>query len=151
MLESSEVNDAVGASRLYPSVIPQGVTADSIVYTLISESSDYHMVGQSWLMQARYQIDCWSRSADNATALSDIVNDQLSGFRGTVLFGSNSPQDDEITIQGVFHDQGREDYDSVRKMFRSSRDYVVWYVGRSLSALMWGGEDLMWGDDEMTW
>lgn len=128
MLESSDISDAVGNVRIFPSFIPQGITADSIVYTLVSESSDYHMVGQSWLMQARYQIDCWSHTSDNAAVLSNFVNDQISGFRGTVVFGSNSPQD-EIVIHGVFHDEGRESYDATTKMFRSSRDYLVWYEG----------------------
>jgi Protein of unknown function (DUF3168) len=112
--------------RIYPGVLPQGQTQTSIVQNLITEGSDYHMQGGSGLGQARVQIDCWATTQDAAVALANMVFDRLSGHRGTILFGSNSPQD-EVVVQGIFHDQGRDDFDSVAKLHTRRRDYLIWY------------------------
>lgn len=116
-------------SRIYPVVLPQGIILPSIVYNLITEGTDYHMQGPSGLIQARYQIDCWAQTQDAAVSLANLVKDKLSGFRGLVPFGSESPQE-EIIIRGVFHDQGRDDYDPVAKLFRRQCDYLIWYADR---------------------
>lgn len=118
-----------GFTRIYPVVLPQGVTNPSIIYNFISESSDYHMLGSSGLSQARFQIDCWSLTPDQSVLLANQVYDILSGFRGTVPYGTNSPQD-SIVIQAVFHDQGSETYDAIAKLYTRRRDYLFWYTDR---------------------
>jgi hypothetical protein len=127
LLSDGAVNTAVAGSRIYPGIMPQGQTLPSIVQNLITESSDYHMQGASGLGQARIQIDCWALTQDLAVALANLVFDKISGFKGTVAFGSDSPQTQEVVIQGVFPDQGRDDYDPLAKLFSRRRDYLIWY------------------------
>lgn len=132
LLGDSEIAATVTAgsvTRLYPILLPQGITLPSIVYSLITEGTDYHMQGPSGLVQVRMQIDCWALTADAAVALANLVKDRLSGLRGTVAFGSESPQE-EIIIRGVFHDQGRDDYDPIPKLYRRQCDYLIWFLDR---------------------
>ena len=49
------------------------------------------------------QIECASRPrGDGSVSLADAVHDLLSGFRGVVEYGSNSPPD-FVKFQGIFH------------------------------------------------
>lgn len=129
LLGDGSISALVGGSRIYPGIMPQGITATSIVQNLITEGTAYHMQGDDGLMQARIQVDCWALTQDAAVALANLVFDRLSGYRGVVLFGSNSPQE-SIVMRGVFHDQGRDDYDDIAKLHRRSRDYLFWYADR---------------------
>lgn len=126
LLGDATISAAIGAVRIYPSVLPQGIIQQSIVYTLIGEDSDYHMQGSSQLAQDRIQLDCWAQTIDAAVALANLVKDELSGFRGTVSYGSNSPQD-SVVILAIFHEQGRDEYDSTAKLHARRRDYFIWY------------------------
>lgn len=119
----------ISGGRIYPVRLPQGQRLASIVYNRISELGDYHMLGPSGLAWARMQIDCWAEKQDDAVTLANAVYDRLSGFRGIVLFGSNSPLD-QIDIKAIFLDQGREDYDEIAELYRMSRDYIIRYAER---------------------
>ena len=130
LLADSTVSTLVGATRIYPGTLPQGVAQTSVVpavvQNLITESSDYHMQGDSGLGQARVQLDCWAQTQDEAVELANLVFDRLSGASGTIEFGMNSPLEN-VAVQGVFHDQGRDDYDSVAKLYTRRRDFLIWY------------------------
>lgn len=115
--------------RIYPSVLPQGITRASIVQNLVSETVGYFMQGDDGLFQARVQIDAWALTPDLAVSLSGLVFERLSGFSGTITYGSNSPLD-SMTVRAVFHDQGRDDYDNTVKMYVRRRDYLIWYAVR---------------------
>lgn len=118
-----------GVSRIFPGILPQGETRPSVVQNLITEGSGYHMRGDDGLIQVRVQVDCWALTQDLAVNLANLVFDRLTGFSGSVVFGSDSPQQ-EIVVRGVFHDQGRDDYDPVPKLFDRRRDYLIWYAAR---------------------
>jgi len=126
LLADTAISAAVGGSRIYPVLLPQGQRLPSIVYHRVSGIGDHHMQGPSGLNQPRIQIDCWAQSQDAAVSLADLVKSKLDGFAGTVLWGSSSPQN-ETVIQGAFYDTEFEDYDDVAKLYRVSRDYLVWY------------------------
>ena len=124
LLDDAAVSALVGGSRVYPSILPQGQTLASIVYTLRTEDTDYHLAGPSNLVSARYQVDAWAQTADAAVQLGDAAHDALSGYRGVVAFGSNSPQT-QITIHGIFSDFGGDDYDATAKLHNRRRDFFV--------------------------
>lgn len=126
LLADATISGLVGGTRIYPGIVPQGITATSIVQNLISEGSDLTMDGRSGLGAARVQVDCWALSQNDAVVLANLVFDRLAGHRGTITFGSNSPQDD-VVVFGIIHEQGRDDYDPVALKHRRSRDYTVWY------------------------
>ena len=122
---SSDVVSYVGSgtsARIYPVQLPQGQKMPSIVYSRITELSDYHMQGDSGLATARVQVDSWGVRTDIAADLSNAAHDALSGFRGVVA---------EVEILGVFHVNSREDFDASAELFRVGRDYMLWYRTRS--------------------
>lgn len=117
---------ALVPDRVFPIVMPPGVTATSIVYSRISGQGDHWMQGPSGLARPRYQIDCWSLTPGNASALANLVKERLDGYRGPMPYGSNSPQE-FVTVLGVFFTDEREDFDPANKMYRVSRDYFIWH------------------------
>lgn len=120
---------AIVSGRVFPVRLPQGETRASIVYTRISGLGDWHMQGPSGLSRPRVQIDCWSQSADTAATLSNIVKERLDGASGTWLWGDDSPAEG-IVVQGAFAETERDDYDDAVKMYRCSRDYLIWVAER---------------------
>lgn len=129
-LSGDPIIAALAATRIYPGVLPQGITDPSVVQNLISEQTDYHTQGASGLAAARIQMDAWAQTPDLAVALANAVKDRLSGFRGVVSFGSNSPQS-EAEIKGIFAESGSDEFDVPSKMHRRRRDYIVWYYERA--------------------
>lgn len=129
LLDDSTISAAVGGVRVYPIKLPQGQTLTSIVHTRISGQGDHHMEGPSGLNRGRVQIDCWSTSADAADLLARQVKERIDGYRGSILWGDDSPEE-AIVVQGIFFESEREDFDDVAQMYRSSKDYIVWYEER---------------------
>ena len=126
------VDSGVSASpryRMFPVKLPQGETRASIVYSRISGLGDNHSQGPSGLSRPRMQIDCWSLSMDSAVSLANLIKDRIDGFRGDMLWGDNSPPE-AIVIQGIFFEAEREDYDDATKLYRMSRDYLIWQAER---------------------
>lgn len=121
LLADMDISDAVDGERIYPVVLPQGVTDPSIVYNRISAIGDHHMQGASGLTRTRMQVDAYATTHDAAASLADAIKEVLDGYRG--LMGS-------VTVQGVFFDTEREDYQDDVKLYRVSRDYFIWYEER---------------------
>lgn len=117
---------AGGITRIFPTVLPQGIALPSIVQNMITETTDYNILRPSSLGNVRVQIDCWDDTLDGSVALGDLVNSRLSGFAGTVAWGSNSPQQ-TVLINGIFAETARDDYDSRAFLFSRRRDYIVWF------------------------
>lgn len=117
---------ALVGTRVYPVILPQGVTATSIVYSRISGQGDHHMQGASGLSRPRIQIDCWSLSADHAASLALAVKERIDGFRGAMPWGASSPQD-SAEVLAIFFESERDDYDPDSKLYRVSHDYLVWF------------------------
>lgn len=121
LMGSAEIAALVGDTRIYTVKMPQGTTADTIVFNRISGAGDYHMQGLSGFAAHRYQIDAWAPTADGASALADLIRDRIDGYRGDM--GSLSPP--TVTVLGVFMADQREDYDDAAKLHRMSRDYFI--------------------------
>ena len=137
LVASSDVTSYVGSgtsARIFPVQLPQGEKMPSIVYSRITELSDYHMEGDSGLATARVQVDAWGIRPDIASGLSNAAHDVLSGFRGV---------QEEVEIQGVFHVNSREDFDASAELFRMSRDYMLWYRTRSTTVFVDNSDPLM--------
>ena len=126
MLSDPSISTAVGGVRIYPVVLPQGITADSIVYNRITEFESLTMERPSGLVSARYQIDAWSKSVDSATVLANLVKEVVGGYRGQIALGS-----DHVNVQLIEVINGRDDFDGVTFMYRVSKDYFVWYEERN--------------------
>lgn len=112
--------------RAFSIKLPQGENRTSIVFTRVSGLSGVTSSGREGLTRPRIQIDCWAPTADAACSLADLVKERIDGFRGAVQWDDNSPGN-AITVQGVFMDMEREDYDDAAKLYRMSRDYLIWF------------------------
>jgi hypothetical protein len=122
LLADASVNSLVGGTRIHPVRLPQDQIEPSVVYIKISETGDYHMAGDSGLGQLRMQIDAWAQTTGQATELANAVYDRLTGARTLISVDS-----DFVNLRGAFLNGGRDDYDEVSQLFRTSRDYILWY------------------------
>jgi hypothetical protein len=122
LLADPTVSSLVGGQRIYPIRLEQDQTEPSVVYIKVSETGDYHMQGDSGLGQVRMQIDAWAERTDVASELANAVYDRLSGASDIVSVGS-----DFVNIKGSFLANGRDDYDNIAKLYRVSRDFIIWY------------------------
>jgi hypothetical protein len=120
---------AIVGARMYATQMPQGETKASIVFTLVSDIGDHHMLGPSGLARPRYQIDAWSTNLDEAKALGNLIKARIDGYQGLFLWGSNSPQD-QVKVRGIFFDTARDLYESAGKFFGRSQDFIIWYAER---------------------
>ena len=115
LLADAAISTAVGGSRIFPVMMPQGERGASIVYTRVSGIGDHHMQGASGLSRPRYQIDAYAVLHDDANALADLVKLRLDGYQG--LMGA-------VMVQGCFFENERDDYQADVDLHRVSRDYT---------------------------
>jgi hypothetical protein len=129
LLADATISAAVGGTRIYPTVMPQGVKATSAVYNVISEISDHHTQGPSGLVMVRMQVDAYALTTDAADALARAVKERIDGFAGVWTYGASSPPD-AVEVQGIFADTARTGYQSDAQLYRSSRDYLIHFAER---------------------
>ena len=93
LTSDADVNAKVG-SRIFPIYVPKGQPLPAITYQEISGVRDPIMKGASGLVNARYQINCWTKTNKEARKLADLVRIALS------------PEDDDYpkTVEGVIID-----------------------------------------------
>lgn len=125
LLADSTIASLVG-TRMYPVKLPQGTALASIVFTRVSGLSGVTSSGREGLSRPRVQIDCWAPTMDAAATLADRVKERIEGFKGAIQWDENSPGN-QVTVQGVFFDSEREDYDDTAKLHRVSHDYLIWF------------------------
>jgi len=114
------LSSAVGGARIYAVRAPQGVISDSIIYNRISGAGTYTMEGLNGFTIQRFQLDCWSTSADGADVLGNLLRDRLDGYRGDMGTGP-----DLVNVHGVFMIDQRDDYDDIARLYRVSRDFSL--------------------------
>jgi uncharacterized protein DUF3168 len=132
LLGDATISTAVGGTRVHPTVLPQGTNGPAvpaIVYNVISEVTDHHTQGASGLVMVRMQVDAYAATPNEADALARAIKDRIGGVSGLWSYGSSSPPDG-VTIQGVFCETARTGYEADAKLFRSSRDYLIWLEER---------------------
>jgi len=77
LTSDANVNAKVG-SRIFPVFVPKGQMLPAITYQEISGVRDSHMKGASGLVNARYQINCWTKKYRAARELADLVRVALA-------------------------------------------------------------------------
>lgn len=130
LLTSNASINAIINGRVFPVMMRQGETRDSIVYNRISEFESLTMVQPSGLVSTRFQFDVWSKSADSAQVLADLVKECFGGYRGRIDFDPPAPLN-FVIVQLIELVNGRDDFDNTTGMHRMSRDYSVWYEDRN--------------------
>lgn len=76
------VSDIVG-TRVYPDVLPQGVTYPAIRYARISTPRYRDFSGPAGRARPRFQIDCYGTGKADVLSLAAAVRAVLDGYAGT--------------------------------------------------------------------
>lgn len=120
LLASSGVT-ALAGSAVRPNVRGQNDNPPCVVVTTVSRSPVYHTGGQSDLAEALVQMDCWGKTALEATTLAQAVKDAIPKqkfYRNSIAFG------------GVFQISERHSFEGDNpsaRLHRVSIDFRVWH------------------------
>ena len=97
------------ATRLYPMIMPQGVTLPALSYQRVATAPVNDLEGSQNHEWVRVQVDCWDDDYSGVKALSAAV-------RAAMLL---------TPVYGILLAQ-LDDYDSEEKLFRVILDFNVW-------------------------
>lgn len=86
------------STRIYPLRLPQKAVLPAIVLTRISGTRGHHLRGPQSLTRTRYQVDCWARTHDEATALGTLCQSRLDGFTGTWTLNVSPAVPTRVTV-----------------------------------------------------
>ncbi len=75
---------ALVGTRVYPTLLPQGVTFPAVNYLTVSNVRSYSHQGRSYLARARVQISCWAETVAGAKAVARQARAALEAFTGAL-------------------------------------------------------------------
>jgi hypothetical protein len=107
-------------TRIYPVKMPQGITATSLVYNVISGDTGLHNEGSDGLASVRMQLTAWAQTADAAQDLFLAVKERLHGYAGAMGSGGAA-----ANVQLARIDTWRDLEDTVAKLIGKSADYFI--------------------------
>ena len=118
----------LNSGRVYPIRAPDNLTDDFIIYQRIDSERWRSINAPSGMAQAIIQVDCYSKSYYNVKVTSGQVEDILDGFRGTVSYGDNSPQD-AVRIGGISLNGDSDLFEQEEEpfMYRVTMDFLITY------------------------
>jgi hypothetical protein len=115
MLGYPGVTNAIG-SRVYPAPLPQGATLPAVTYHDVSNVGSTSNDGPDCLERARYQLDHWAETKEEATRIERLTRAVLSGYSGR--WGA-------LTIGGVFRRNSWTLYEPETQLWRAITDYQI--------------------------
>lgn len=123
----TKLSDLAGG-KVYPIRAPDNETDDFIIFQRTDSARWRSVNAPSGMAQAFIQVDCYSKSYYNAKELAGIVESRLDGFRGTVGYGSDSPQD-SVRIGGISLQNDVDLYDQTEEpfLYRNTMSFLVTY------------------------
>jgi hypothetical protein len=107
---------AMGHSRVYPLVIPQGTTLPALAYQTISDPSELDSGGVVDLVDGRFQITAVAESYKAAKIAARTVKDALDGYRGAM--GAS-------TVQAARLDGTHEEHEPETGRFTVAQDFII--------------------------
>lgn len=114
LLADGTVSGLVG-TRIYPVVLPQGVTYPAIAYSRVSGERLHHLGGASGRGLPRISFSMWGRTYTEAYSVADAVRHVLDGFNGLLT-----------TIKAsVLIENEMDDYDDTVQKHRVNQDYFA--------------------------
>lgn len=111
MLESAEVS-ALIASRLYPTVLPQGAALPAADMRTIANDSVQHLDGGVRMYRHEAVFDCYGDESETADAVAyAMIGSGVIGFKGDVPIPGTTKT---VHIRGVTLDDGvTQDFEGV--------------------------------------
>lgn len=104
---------ALVGERMFPNVAPQGTAMPALVYNVISTVPESSLDGAAAdrLNTIRLQIDCYSKTYEQAHALDQVVDQVISNLA--------------LTDLSAWRDGSRDLYDNPTQRHRVQTDYIV--------------------------
>jgi len=123
LLASAGVTSLVG-TRITLKTAPTNYGYPRITLNLINTNTDHHLGGASGLANSRVQVDCWSKTSTQATALGAAVRSALDTYSGT---------SDGLVIDSCIIEDESDEYEaptdgSQRGTHRTRIDFSVWHA-----------------------
>jgi hypothetical protein len=114
--------------RVYAMRAPQNATAPFIVFQRISGDRWRSINAPSGVAQALMQVDAYAETFYGAKDLASQIEAALDGYRGDVLYGTNSPQD-SLAICGITWQNETDLFDQTDEpfLFRVSSNFLITY------------------------
>lgn len=121
-----ELIDSLGDT--YAMRAKQNASTPFIVFQNIGADRWRSVKGPSGMAQANIQIDSYDDSYYGAKELGEQIKTALDGYRGTVSYGSNSPQD-TLRIAAISLQDETDLFDQTSEpfLYRSKHTYLVTY------------------------
>lgn len=115
---------AIVDDRVYPNIIPQNEISPSLTYQQISGPRDHTMDGPSGLVDARYQINCFTPVYSETDTLAESVRLAMDGFSATV----NTVQIDSIELLNENDLPEVDEESDAITMFGKRMDFMIRFV-----------------------
>jgi len=119
VLTSDAAVSALVGTRVYPNIVPQNKAMPAITYQQISGLRNYTMDGPVGLVEARFQINCWSTTYVQSRVLARLVRKALDNYSTTPI---------EITYLENEGDMPEvESGKDVLRRYGKRLDFTVWF------------------------
>lgn len=116
------VSGLVG-TKIYPPVVPQGVSLPVVTYQQITGVRDEILSGPTGLTKARFQINSWAATYTVSESLSEAVRLALDGYSGVA---------NQVTIHNAILDSEGNILNLIEgaqasKQYGKRLDFIIWY------------------------
>jgi hypothetical protein len=123
ILSADTLITAAVSTRIYPSIIPQNAAMPCITYQQISGVREQLLSGADGLVEARFQINCWSPTYGGARLLADYTRQALAGYQG---------EEDGCYIQDIqlADENDMPQYDTEKEIisrYGKRLDFTIWF------------------------
>ncbi len=126
LIAVTAITDIVGSgssARIYAPHLPQNPVLEAIAFRQISAGRDHAMGQDTGVVSARWQLDCWGNTYEEARDLGDALRGDDAGsgfsrFKGTL---------DSTVIQDVLLENEIPTFEDESGSHRNMQDYMIWY------------------------
>ena len=95
-----ELLKGLANGQVYVVIAPQNVSGDFITFHRVDSDRIRSINGPSGLSEVYIRVDCYSETYYGMKALASQAEEILDGYKGSVPYGDDSPQD-IIKIGGI--------------------------------------------------
>ncbi len=107
---------ALVGTRIYPSVMPQGVTLPALTYRKTGGARVHAMGSDPGVARPRFELSCWSTSYNEAKDVGAQVRAALQRWRGTVS---------GVTVQDAFIKGEADSFEPDTGLHRVDLDFEI--------------------------
>lgn len=106
------------AGRIYPDRLPDPPVLPALVYQRVSTVRDAAYDGAPEFVEARFQVDVWSRQAAERRAIARAVSAALLGHHG--MMGG-------VAVAIPRQPMDTDEYETDTGLYRAILEFMIWY------------------------